>query len=130
MGTVLTAWVATSRPVVYGPTATTCTLHTQRSVVTRNPVSAVKPTKWLWNTTSRPRTCWSATAPAHWVSSKQHAFVAKTGALGLRLLHDLPPADYQRRPHSPRAFFILNQHNRAATAASVFPLTATMRLLN
>lgn len=39
------AWVAASRPAAYGPTATTCTRRMPRSVATRSPVSAVKPTR-------------------------------------------------------------------------------------
>jgi aldehyde dehydrogenase len=65
-----TAWAAPSRPAACGPTATTPTRRTQPSAATRNPASAAKPTRSCSTTTSRPRTCWSATASRSWASSK------------------------------------------------------------
>lgn len=56
--TAPTAWAGQSRPVASGPTATTCTRHTPRSVATRNPASVAKPTKSRLSTISRPKTCW------------------------------------------------------------------------
>ncbi|KPW20123.1 Aldehyde dehydrogenase [Pseudomonas amygdali pv. aesculi] len=56
--TAPTVWAGRSRPGESGPTATTCTRPTPRSVATKSPASAAKPIKSRLSTINRPKTCW------------------------------------------------------------------------
>ncbi len=55
------------QPDECGPTATTSTRRMPPSGATRNLASDARLTRWRWNTTSRPRTCWSAMTPIPWL---------------------------------------------------------------
>src|SRR5438094_197777 len=70
MPTPVIAWDARSRRVGCGPTAITSILRMPRSAVTSSPVSVAKTIARCSIITSRPRICWSRTAPKRLGSSR------------------------------------------------------------